>query len=105
MTNDDREREADWKAGWHTNADGIRLRLADMNYEHLENTIKLFSYLNVRPLRSALRRKQRKFVPVVIEYLVRRETAGRKVGSSNKAKRRGKLAKAAREAIAKFTEA
>jgi hypothetical protein len=102
MDDSEPDREAEWKAGWHTNADGKRLRLTDMNYEHLENTIDLFSYLDVQPLRSALRRKQRKFIPVVIEYLSRREALSLKKVHSKKAKRRAKLARAARNALEAF---
>jgi hypothetical protein len=104
MTDEEGEREADWKDGWHTDADGKRRKLDNMNYEHLEYTIKLFAHLDVRPLRRALRRKQPKFIPVVIDYLERREKLARKKGSTRKAKKRTNLAKAASQALKEFID-
>ena len=39
MADEQEEREADWKAGSHTDADGKRWKLDSMSYEHLERTI------------------------------------------------------------------
>jgi hypothetical protein len=105
MAVEDEEREASWKAGWHTDAEGNRWNLDQMNYEHLVNTINAFRHLKVGPLRKALRTKQREFIPLVISYLERREKAARKMTASKKAKKRANLAKAARDALERFINA
>lgn len=102
---DDREkREAEWKAGRHTSADGKSQLLEKMDYEHLRNVIETFPDYNVSPLRKALRVKQREMISIVIEYLQYREERELKKKSRD-AKKRAHWAKVARQALEIYSEA
>lgn len=102
------ERVAEWRNGFHTDGTGKRHTLDEMNYEHLENTIRLFPYLDTSPLRKALRAKQRALIPAIIEFLRYREARESKKDArkeSKKARRRARLARAAHEALQRFVDA
>jgi hypothetical protein len=100
----DERREAEWKAGYHTDSDGMRHKLDDMNYEHLQHTIKAFSHLDSRSIKVALRKKQKNFIPVVIDYLTRQEKLPANKTISKKKKKSTRLAKAARIALEAFVD-
>jgi hypothetical protein len=91
-------REAQWKDGWHTDAEGIDHQLKNMDYGHLRRTIKSFRGHNARPLEKALRVKEREMISIVIDYLqFRQDREEKKEG--RKAKRRASAAKTARRAL------
>lgn len=98
---DDEQREADWEAGFHVDANDKRWELDEMNYQHLRHTIALFDHLETGPLRKALRAKLNSLIPDLIDYLGHRESAARKK-STKSAKRRARLAKAARHALGSY---
>lgn len=101
----DKQREREWHKGFHTNAEDKRLQLREMPLQHLRNTIRLFSYLDVSPLRKELRRRERRRMINSFKRVLNLLGAESKVNAKTRRQRRRKRrAEGAHTALSKYIE-
>jgi hypothetical protein len=94
-----KQREQQWKEGLHTDQNDRVITIEKMTDDHLLRTMNMFSSLQVKPLRRVYRKRWRRRVNEVIDFM-RREEQFRVPSSKEKALHR--QATKARKVLEKY---